>query len=89
MQRAAQALATERDQIRHLGALVAVGQESSVIRRDTDLLERAIAIDWSQKFQHEAELGNTRWKATGGKRAFDLVICGRGNTTKHLPTRPE
>ena len=44
LQRAAQALATERDQIRHLGALVAVGQESSVIRRDTDLLARAIAI---------------------------------------------
>ncbi|GIF23943.1 hypothetical protein Ate02nite_66730 [Paractinoplanes tereljensis] len=40
--RAAGALAAERDQIRKLGALVAVGHDSRVILTDTELLHRAV-----------------------------------------------
>ena len=66
LERAAQALAAERDQIRRLGALVAVGHEASVIRRDTELLERAIAIA-RDAFGHDrlrlalVEGGGLRW----------------------------
>src|SRR3954447_5640862 len=40
--RAAAALAAERDQLRRLGALVAIGQEASVIGSEEDLLRAAI-----------------------------------------------
>ena len=44
LERAAEALATEREQVRHLGALVAIGAEASVIRQETDLVDRAVAL---------------------------------------------
>jgi class 3 adenylate cyclase len=42
--RAAESLALERDQLRRLDALVAVGRESKVIVTEEDLLQRAIAL---------------------------------------------
>jgi class 3 adenylate cyclase len=42
--RAAEALRDERDQIRRLGSLVAVGREASVIREEDDLLSRAFTL---------------------------------------------
>lgn len=42
--RAAESLALERDQLRRLDALVAVGRESKVIVTEADLLQRAIAL---------------------------------------------
>jgi adenylate cyclase len=42
--RAAESLALERDQLRRLDALVAVGRESKVIVTEEDLLSRAIAL---------------------------------------------
>jgi class 3 adenylate cyclase/peptidoglycan/LPS O-acetylase OafA/YrhL len=41
---AADALAHEREQIRRQGALVAVGREASVIRAESDLLERVMSV---------------------------------------------
>jgi class 3 adenylate cyclase len=43
LERSAEALANERQQQRRLAALVAVGQEARVIRKEEDLLERALA----------------------------------------------
>jgi adenylate cyclase len=42
--RAAESLALERDQLRRLDALVAVGRESKVIVTEEDLLQRAISL---------------------------------------------
>lgn len=42
--RAAEALAGEREEIRRLGALVAVGQEASVVGEESTLLDRALDI---------------------------------------------
>src|SRR5437763_16260708 len=42
LERAAEALAAERDQLRRLDALVAVGQESRVIVSEADLLRQAL-----------------------------------------------
>ncbi|HVD29688.1 MAG TPA: GAF domain-containing protein, partial [Mycobacteriales bacterium] len=44
LERGATALTHEREQIRRLGALVAVGREASVIRTQDDLLGRATAL---------------------------------------------
>lgn len=44
LQRAAEALAGEREQIQHLGALVEVGQQASVITEESQLLERALEL---------------------------------------------
>ncbi|MDQ6910296.1 MAG: GAF domain-containing protein, partial [Actinomycetota bacterium] len=44
LERAAEALVTEREQVQHLGALVAVGEEASVIRQEPDLVDRAVAL---------------------------------------------
>lgn len=44
LERAAEALATEREQIERLGALVAVGQESSVIQEEARLLQQALGL---------------------------------------------
>jgi class 3 adenylate cyclase len=44
MGRAAEALAGEREQIEQLGALVALGQEASVNRREPELVARAVAL---------------------------------------------
>jgi class 3 adenylate cyclase len=57
LERAAEALATERDQIRRLGALVAVGQEASVIQRDTDLLDNALDIVRDAFARYDLRLG--------------------------------
>jgi class 3 adenylate cyclase len=42
--RAGEALAAERDQLRRQGALVAIGQASSVVMKEEDLLARAVAL---------------------------------------------
>lgn len=42
--RAAEALAHERDQIRRQGALVAIGREASVIRDESELLDRVLHL---------------------------------------------
>jgi class 3 adenylate cyclase len=42
--RSAEALASERDQIARLGALVAIGREARVIQAETALLEHALAL---------------------------------------------
>lgn len=44
LERAAEALAHEREQIERLGALVAVGQESSVIQQEGRLLQQALGL---------------------------------------------
>jgi class 3 adenylate cyclase len=44
LEQAAEALAHERDQIRRLGALVAVGQETSVILDEQELLRRSLDL---------------------------------------------
>jgi class 3 adenylate cyclase len=44
LERAAEALANEREQIQRLGALVAIGQETSVILDEEDLLRRAVVL---------------------------------------------
>ena len=44
LEQAAEALVNEREQIRRLGALVAVGQEAHVIRSEAELLARAVAL---------------------------------------------
>jgi len=44
LERAAEALAGEREQIERLGALVAVGQESSVIQEEGRLLQQALGL---------------------------------------------
>ena len=44
LEQAAEALANEREQIARLGALVAVGQETSVITEEDKLLQRALAL---------------------------------------------
>src|SRR5205085_2268144 len=44
LERAAEALTEEREQIRRLDASVAVGQEASVIRHEAELLERALDL---------------------------------------------
>jgi class 3 adenylate cyclase len=44
LEQAAEALVNEREQIRRLGALVAVGQEARVIRSEAELLARAVAL---------------------------------------------
>ena len=44
LEQAAEALVNEREQIRRLGALVAVGQEARVIRTEAELLARAVAL---------------------------------------------
>jgi class 3 adenylate cyclase len=44
LERAAEALAHEREQIERLGALVAVGQESSVIQEEARLLGQALGL---------------------------------------------
>ncbi len=64
LERAAEALAHEREQIERLGALVAVGQESSVIQAEGRLLGQALALTGaafrSDSFQvgliHEGQL---------------------------------
>ena len=48
-----------------------------------------LVTSWSQKFQHEAESGNTRWKAERREIVSDLVISGRGNTAQYLSIPPE
>ncbi len=44
LERAAEALAHEREQIERLGALVAIGQESSVIQQEEQLLRQALGL---------------------------------------------
>lgn len=44
LERAAEALATEREQLRRLGALVEVGHEARVINEERDLMARAVAL---------------------------------------------
>ncbi|MBX0327402.1 hypothetical protein K2Z83_06895 [Oscillochloris sp. ZM17-4] len=44
LERAAEALAHEREQIERLGALVAIGQESSVIQEELRLLQQALGL---------------------------------------------
>jgi class 3 adenylate cyclase len=44
LERAAEALAHEREQIERLGALVAIGQESSVIQDELHLLQRSLGL---------------------------------------------
>ena len=52
LERAAEARVNEREQIRRLGALVAVGQEARVIRSEADLLARAVELA-GDAFRHE------------------------------------
>jgi class 3 adenylate cyclase len=44
LERAAEALAHERDQIRRLGSLVAIGEHATVIRQEEELLDHAVAL---------------------------------------------
>lgn len=44
LERAAEALAHEREQIERLGALVAIGQESSIIQQEEQLLRQALGL---------------------------------------------
>ncbi|SDI32552.1 Adenylate cyclase, class 3 [Actinokineospora alba] len=44
LERGAEALAHEREQLRRLGALVAIGREASVIRAEDDLLDKATHV---------------------------------------------
>jgi class 3 adenylate cyclase len=60
LERAAEALVHEREQIRRLGALVAVGQEASVIREETDLLQRALARVGGAFGQDRLQIGLVR-----------------------------
>jgi class 3 adenylate cyclase len=53
LERAAEALAGEREQIERLGALVAVGQESSVIQEERRLLQQALGLT-SAAFRSDA-----------------------------------
>ncbi|NTU82869.1 MAG: hypothetical protein HGA45_26465, partial [Chloroflexales bacterium] len=53
LERAAEALAHEREQIERLGALVAVGQESSVIQEEGRLLQQALGLS-SAAFRDDA-----------------------------------
>lgn len=52
LEQAAAALASEREQITRLGALVALGQEASVILDEAQLLQRALTLT-NQAFQHD------------------------------------
>ena len=52
LERAAEALVHEREQIRRLGALVAVGQEARVIRSEGELLARAVTLA-GDAFRHD------------------------------------
>lgn len=52
LEQAAEALAHERDQIERLGALVAVGQESSIIQEEQRLLQQALSLS-SPAFRHD------------------------------------
>lgn len=53
LERAAEALAHEREQIERLGALVAIGQESSVIQEEFRLLGQALGLS-SAAFRNDA-----------------------------------
>lgn len=53
LERAAEALAHEREQIERLGALVAVGQESSVIQAEQRMLQQALGFT-SAAFRHDS-----------------------------------
>jgi class 3 adenylate cyclase len=44
LERAAEALAAEREQLRRLGALVAVGREARVLQEERDLMARAVSL---------------------------------------------
>ncbi len=66
LERSAQALGAEREQVRKLGGLVAVGREASVIRPEDELLARVRALA-ADAFRHdELRLGLVR----SGEPAF-------------------
>jgi class 3 adenylate cyclase len=52
LERAAESLVHEREQIRRLDTLVAVGQEARVIRTESELLARAVALA-GEAFRHD------------------------------------
>ncbi|NJM06166.1 GAF domain-containing protein [Candidatus Gracilibacteria bacterium] len=52
LEQAAEALAHEREQIERLGALVAVGQESSIIQEEQRLLQQALSLS-SAAFRYD------------------------------------
>lgn len=60
LERGAEALAHEREQIRRLGALVAIGREASVIRAEEDLLANAAEVIGQAFGRESVRLGVVR-----------------------------
>jgi class 3 adenylate cyclase len=82
LERAAEALANEREQIRRLGGLVAVGQEARVIRSEAELLSRAIARA-GDAFRREAmrlgllDQGRLHWADGGSAEPAERDLADR------------
>ena len=70
LEQAAAALAGEREQIARLGALVAVGQETSIILDETQLLRRAVALTSAAFGRDELRIGLVQ----GGKLDFPMEL---------------
>jgi class 3 adenylate cyclase len=88
--RAARALAQERDQVRRLGALAAVGTEAGVQRDEDDLLARVVEIVGGAFGQDRMRIGlladgamtyperlaTGGWGGTGDQASHPLVVAG-------------
>jgi class 3 adenylate cyclase len=72
LQRAARALADERDEIRRLGALVAVGREASVTLGESEFLSHALARIDEGFARDRFRIG----LLTGGQLAFPAELAG-------------
>src|SRR5829696_765636 len=78
---AAEALAAEREQLQRLEALVAIGQESSVILEEHDLLLQSLALTTSAFRRDQIRIGvlndrQLRFLTTDRSRAIDPAFAG-------------
>jgi class 3 adenylate cyclase len=71
LERAAEALAHEREQIERLGALVAIGQESSVIQPEAQLLRQSLGLSSAAFRQDQFRVG----LITAGQLDFPAELC--------------
>jgi class 3 adenylate cyclase len=79
LERAAEALASEREQITRLGALVAVGQQTSVITEERLLLQQALSLTSAAFGRDQLQIGLIQ----EGK--LDLPAELRGGPLLHVP----
>lgn len=80
LERAAEALAHEREQIERLGALVAIGQESSVIQEEQRLLQQAVGLASAAFRDAQLQIGLLQ----GGQLSFGAGLRG-GPALPELP----